>query len=189
MKIIQAKRFFLPLLAFPIVACAAHHGEDHSAEMATNHEGMVKSFPVITNDRSEIGTLMLSEVDGQVVLHVNVSGISPGKHGVHFHAVGDCSDEKFLNTTGHINPMGKAHGLNNPDGPDNADLTNLLADENGNVNQMLLSPRVSFYGTTMEQPALFDEDGSALVIHENEDDQITQPIGGAGARIGCAELK
>lgn len=38
-------------------------------------------------------------------------------------------------------------------------------------------------------PALFDEDGSALVIHANEDDQITQPIGGAGARIGCSELK
>ena len=33
-----------------------------------------------------------------------------------------------------------------------------------------------------------DEDGSALVIHEGGDDGVTQPIGGAGARVGCAAI-
>lgn len=162
-----------------LTACAGQYATDDYA----------KSFPIITNDRSEIGTLMLTEVEGNVVAHVKVSGISPGKHGVHFHAVGDCSDEKFLNTAAHINPMGHQHGLNNPDGPDNADLPNLVADADGEVDQILRSPRVSFNGTSQMQPALFDADGSALVIHANEDDQTTQPIGGAGARIGCAEIK
>ena len=36
---------------------------------------------------------------------------------------------------------------------------------------------------------LFDEDGSALVIHENPDDHISQPIGGAGARIACGMIE
>jgi Cu-Zn family superoxide dismutase len=36
---------------------------------------------------------------------------------------------------------------------------------------------------------LRDGDGSALIIHANEDDHTSQPIGGAGARIGCAVIK
>ncbi|MFQ6550539.1 superoxide dismutase family protein [Aestuariibius sp. 2305UL40-4] len=28
-------------------------------------------------------------------------------------------------------------------------------------------------------------DGTAIVIHANEDDQLTQPIGGSGPRIVC----
>ena len=37
--------------------------------------------------------------------------------------------------------------------------------------------------------ALLDDDGSALVIHAQQDDHITQPIGGAGGRVACAVLK
>ena len=36
---------------------------------------------------------------------------------------------------------------------------------------------------------LKDSDGSAFVIHANEDDHSTQPIGGAGARIACSVIK
>ena len=35
-------------------------------------------------------------------------------------------------------------------------------------------------------PVLLDEDGSAVIIHDLPDDHPTQPIGGAGGRIGCA---
>ena len=157
---------------------------------ATDSNSETFTAPIITNDRSEIGTLTLTETSEGVEAHVKLSGISPGKHGVHFHSVGDCSDDKFLNTKAHINPHGHKHGLKNPDGPDNADLVNLLADADGNVDQVLKSPRVSFHNSPAAvNPGLFDADGSALVIHANEDDQITQPIGGAGPRIGCAEIK
>ena len=36
---------------------------------------------------------------------------------------------------------------------------------------------------------LRDKDGAALVMHENPDDMVTQPIGGAGKRIACAAFK
>ena len=36
---------------------------------------------------------------------------------------------------------------------------------------------------------ILDEDGAALVIHENRDDHATQPIGGAGARVFCGVIK
>ena len=36
---------------------------------------------------------------------------------------------------------------------------------------------------------LKDADGSALVIHANPDDHMSQPIGGAGARIACGVIR
>ena len=38
-------------------------------------------------------------------------------------------------------------------------------------------------------PALMGGDGSAVVVHANPDDQKTQPIGGAGARVACAAIR
>ena len=46
---------------------------------------------------------------------------------------------------------------------------------------------VSFDGS--QGLALFDEDGSSLVIHENADDHLTQPISGAGSRIACGIIR
>ena len=83
--------------------------------------------------------------------------------------------------------MKKPHGLNNPDGPDNADMPNAVADADGNVDYEYLNKRVSLKGAP-HRPALFDENGSAMVMHQNPDDGITQPIGGAGPRIACAEI-
>ena len=39
-----------------------------------------------------------------------------------------------------------------------------------------------------DMPALLDEDGSAVIIHEHPDDHLTQPIGGAGGRIACGVI-
>lgn len=177
---------------------AAHEAMDGAKDVienvtSSNDGSAAEHFtaPIITNDRSEIGTLTITQLAEEVKVHVVIQSgnIAPGLHGVHFHAVADCSDDKFLNTTGHINPMGMKHGLDHPDGPDNADLPNLVANETGYVNQTMLTPRLSFNGQGEDKPALFDADGSALVVHANEDDQNTQPIGGAGGRLGCAEVK
>jgi Cu/Zn superoxide dismutase len=36
--------------------------------------------------------------------------------------------------------------------------------------------------------SLFDSDGSALVIHADQDDQVTDPTGNSGARITCGVI-
>ena len=75
----------------------------------------------------------------------------------------------------------------NSEGPDNADLPNIYAHDDGTVRVELFTDRVSFNGHN-GTPALLDDDGSAIIIHLNEDDHETQPIGGAGPRIGCGVI-
>ncbi|MDT3686564.1 MAG: superoxide dismutase family protein [Pseudorhodoplanes sp.] len=121
-----------------------------------------------------------------VRITINAGGLTPGWHGVHFHQVGDCSDVgKFQLSKGHVNHDDDKHGLLNPDGPDDGDLPNIFANADGSVNAEVSTEEVRLDGKN----ALRDRDGSALVIHASEDDHTSQPIGNAGARVGCVVIK
>ena len=118
-------------------------------------------------------------------MYVEVAGLPPGPHGIHLHAAGACTPD-FTHATGHINPEGVPHGLRHPDGPDNGDLPNLYVGADGSAMAEFFTTLVSVAGGDM--PALLDEDGSAVIIHEHPDDHLTQPIGGAGGRIACGVI-
>lgn len=146
-----------------------------------------------TPDGSAIGTLTLTGAPSGVLLQVDIAtGLTPGWHGMHFHQTGDCSDAKFMNTGGHMNhaEAKKPHGFFNPAGPDFGDLTNLYAVADGSAHAQVYTARVRLEpGTGLPEQVLRDGDGSALVIHANSDDFMTQPIGGSGPRVACAVIK
>lgn len=137
-----------------------------------------------------IGTAVLTEGPSGVLMRIELKGLTPGWHGMHFHAKGDCSDPKFMNSGGHIQMAGmKApHGLLNPGGPDYGDLPNLYVNADGAAKAEVFAPRVSLKGAD-GRATLLNADGSALVIHANPDDQLSQPIGGAGPRVACAVIR
>ena len=137
---------------------------------------------IINADGAIIGEATFEQTPTGVLMNVDVRDLPPGPHGIHLHAVGSCTPD-FKAATGHVNPGKVMHGLRNPDGPDNGDLPNLYAAADGTASAEFFTTRVSVAGGAM--PALLDEDGSAVIIHENLDDHMTQPIGGAGGRIGC----
>ncbi|MBX3445824.1 MAG: superoxide dismutase family protein [Parvibaculaceae bacterium] len=143
-----------------------------------------------TADRDEAGTADLTEGPGGVLLRIEVEGLEPGWHGIHFHAVGDCSDEGFKKSGAHTHHEAEKppHGLLNPEGPDDGDLPNIYADENGVAKAELYSPFVTLTGAE-GRANLLDEDGAAIVIHEGQDDHMSQPIGGAGDRVACAVIE
>ncbi|MFZ4532612.1 MAG: superoxide dismutase family protein [Alsobacter sp.] len=146
--------------------------------------------PVIDTKGAPIGRLVLrgSSVGIVIRLQLQAGALAPGWHGVHLHAVGDCSDtEKFMNSKAHLNHWNRKHGLLNDEGPDNGDLPNVFAAADGSVNAELFTPfaRLSSGGAN----ALRKPEGSAFIIHAAEDDHATQPIGNAGARVGCAVIK
>ena len=134
-----------------------------------------------------IGEAKLWQGPRGVLIHVDLAGLSPGKHAIHLHAVGACEPD-FGASKGHINIWGAKHGLLNPEGPDNGDLPNLFASEAGTVRAELYTTAVYVDAATERAAPLLDEDGSALVIHAKGDDHFTQPIGGAGGRVGCGVI-
>ncbi len=125
---------------------------------------------------AEIGWAKLTE-DGAGRVHVNVKvdGLSPGLHGIHFHAVGACSPD-FAAAGGHHNPLGAQHGSHA------GDLPNLVVNESGRGR---LNATTDAATLSSSDVGLFDGDGTAVIIHANPDDFVTQPTGNSGDRVAC----
>ena len=140
---------------------------------------------IVNTDGEVVGKVAFEQTPTGVLISVDVTGLPPGGHGIHLHATGSCAPD-FKAAAGHINPDKVKHGLRNPEGPDNGDLPNLFAAADGSARAEFFTTRVSVSGGGM--PALLDEDGSAVIIHDNPDDHMTQPIGGAGGRIACGVI-
>ena len=142
---------------------------------------------LMNNDGDPIGTISLTQAPTGLLMRVEAEGLESGWHGIHIHAVGDCGDSAFQNAGSHVNHNEVPHGLLNPEGPDDGDLPNIHAGEDGMVRAELFttSARIAENGPGQW---LWDEDGSAVVIHSNPDDHTSQPIGGAGDRVACAVI-
>lgn len=147
---------------------------------------------IVDNEMNEVGTITLSQGPAGVLLRIEADGLAETAwnswHGAHLHETGDCSASDFTSAGSHINTLGNQHGLLNPNGPDNADMPNLWIHEGGVLRAEVHTTRVSIDGQT-DAPALLGGDGSALIVHTSPDDQTSQPIGGAGARILCAVIE
>lgn len=132
------------------------------------------------------GTLTLSPGVAGVRIDGALTGVPAGVHGIHFHQVGRCDGPDFTSAGPHLNPGGAAHGLDNPRGPHAGDLPNVTANTNGQMIVDIATSRVtlSFTGSA----ALFDADGTALVIHADADDQRSDPAGNSGERIACGVI-
>lgn len=148
----------------------------------------VASGYAVVDDASghSVGVAILAQdAGGGVRVRMPVRGLTPGIHGVHFHAVGSCVAPAFASAGGHFNPESRHHGLQNPAGPHAGDLPNMIVDASGDAIYDVVSSRVSL---TPGANSLFDADGSALVIHAAADDNMSDPAGNAGARVGCGEI-
>ena len=164
-------------IALTVILALAAAPTASAADMATAE--------IVGTDGTVIGKATFEQTPTGVLMSVDVTGLPPGGHGIHLHAVGSCTPD-FKAATGHINPEKAKHGLRNPDGPDNGDLPNLYAAADGSARAEFFTTRVTVAGGGM--PALLDGDGSAVIIHENPDDHMAQPIGGSGGRIGCGVI-
>ncbi|MEO7962651.1 MAG: superoxide dismutase family protein [Gemmatimonadaceae bacterium] len=131
-----------------------------------------------------IGTAQLKG-DGQTVqIELNVSGLTTGAHGVHLHMVGKCEGPAFASAGGHVNPTGAKHGVKNPQGPHAGDLPNAAG--GGTTRYTTKTLRMTMEGGAA---TLFDSDGTALVLHADPDDEMTDPTGNSGARIACGVIE
>lgn len=129
------------------------------------------------------GTATFTESGGMVKLKLNATGLDAGKHGIHVHEVGKCDPPDFESAGAHFNPHGRKHGVKAAQGAHAGDLPNLVASTEGLASADMTMPGVTL--AKGEKNSLLDKDGSALVIHAKEDDEVTDPAGNSGDRLIC----
>lgn len=139
------------------------------------------AVPLIGGNGQALGSVRIWQTAGAVGLRVEGNGLPVGRKGIHVHAVGRCDAPGFTTAGPHWNPAQRRHGLASPAGPHAGDLPNVPVAANGSLRETLVLSGASL-------AALADADGSALVLHAGEDDNVTDPSGNSGDRIACAVL-
>ena len=166
-------RFFGLMLATLVIGLPAVAHAQSARAMLRDARGTV------------VGSATLNEVRGGVKIAAQVSGLKPGEHGFHIHAVGLCESPAFTTAGAHFNPYGKEHGHKNPKGAHAGDLPNLTvrADGTGSID-------VTAAGVTLTagRASLLQPGGTSLVIHADPDDEKTDPAGNSGTRIACGVI-
>ena len=177
----------LPLIAV-LGGCISVTGVEHSSHPSRATIGDFGEAILTNASGARVGRAVLTQGSTGLLIRIEAQGMSPGWHGIHIHATGECA-APFTSAGAHINhgDPKAPHGLLNPGGPDDGDLPNVFADAQGRVNAEVFTSHARI---ARDGPGqwLWDTDGSALVIHANADDHATQPIGGAGDRVACGVM-
>jgi Cu-Zn family superoxide dismutase len=150
---------------------------------------------------TEVGTVTFDEAEEGTEVSVDVTGLPPGFHGFHVHAVGVCEPDSanpsdpsmtgdFLSAGGHIGAGESSHG-EHP-----GDLPTLYVAASGTGSLTTVIDALSLADLT-------DDDGSAVMVHASRDnyanvperyapggpDEMTLNTGDAGGRIACGPVE
>ena len=136
----------------------------------------------------EVGIVELHQTARKgVMLRIEVSGLTTGSHGIHIHSVGRCDAPSFASAGAHLDPTNRAHGLRSPDGPHAGDLSSLEVPGAGRIEVERMARHVSLADGVAN--SLFDADGSAIVIHADADDNVSEPSGNPGPPVVCGVIR
>ena len=170
------RSWFLAAAAMVLVVPAAFAQQDGATAKA-----MMKGA-----DGADHGEVTLTQTPSGVLISAKLTGLPPGPHGFHFHAVGEC-EPPFESAGGHYNPDEKKHGFMAEEGPHAGDMPNVTADAEGNATVDVLTTLVSLDRDAAN--TVFDEDGTSVMVHAGPDDYATDPSGGSGDRIACGVVE
>jgi superoxide dismutase, Cu-Zn family len=179
----------------------ASAGSGAAAESPSAGAGGELTARLVDPEGAEVGVATLTEAEGGTQVDVRVTGLPPGFHALHVHAVGLCEPDSpsptdpsmtgdFLSAGGHVGAGETDHGEHA------GDLPLLFVTEAGTGTLTAVTDAL-----TPDQ--LTDEDGSAVVLHAGRDnyaniperyapagpDEMTRNTGDAGGRIACGPVE
>lgn len=156
---------------------------------ATNSAKPVKKQVVALKDAKgdSVGTATITSSGKGVEVKLDVKGLPPGEHALHFHQNAKCDPPDFKSAGPHFNPDNKEHGFLNPKGHHNGDMANFTVKPNGAAKATIKNADVVL-GAGSEANSLFANGGTSLMIHAKADDMKTDPAGNAGDRIACGVI-
>ena len=170
-----------------LAACSNEPTATHEAAPAKKAEAgetvASKAIAMLepTQGNNVKGKVVLTERSDGVHMQISATGLTPGKHGFHVHAKGDCSAADGSSAGGHYNPNDAPHGAPSASAHHVGDLGNVTADANGNVSEKIVSK-------TMQLTGVVSVVGKAFIIHGDADDLSSQPSGAAGPRVACGVI-
>ena len=101
-----------------------------------------------------------------VEVSLQLTGLTPGKHGVHLHAIGKCEPD-FAASGGHFDPGPASNTDPDANHPYHmGDIPNLEVGSDGRGTMKVMTTRVTLSPGPL---SVFDADGTAIIIHGNED--------------------
>jgi Cu-Zn family superoxide dismutase len=177
-------RYRSAVLTAVAIACAA------GLVSARQADGMKATADIKGDGISGTLTLVERKVGtGTVVdLTLTAKGLKPGLHGVHLHAVGKCEPD-FTAAGGHFDPG--PFGNTDPDANHPfhmGDVPNLEVGADGSGTLKAVTTRVTLSPGPL---SIFDDDGTAVIIHGNPDQGKTgEPKSGVsgGPRVACGVI-
>ncbi|KAJ9682218.1 hypothetical protein PVL29_018208 [Vitis rotundifolia] len=141
---------------------------------------MVKAVAVLNSNEGVCGTIYFAEEgDGSTTVTGNLSGLKPGFHGFHVHALGDTTNG-CMPTGPHFNPAGKENGAPEDENRHAGDLGNVIVGEDG----MYYIPPTGSNSIV----------GRAVVVHADPDDlgkgghELSKSTGNAGGRVASGVI-
>lgn len=186
-------KFIVSLAASALlfISCSeADHQHDEmekTKETAHIHSGEVNIESALvllypTEGSETNGQVIFTKMaDGKIKVNAEVYNLSPGKHGFHVHEFGDCSSPDAKSAGGHFFTDHDNHGALEDHKTHVGDLGNLEANSDGIAKVTFITDKLSFSGMNSII-------GRGVIVHEGEDDNKTQPTGGAGARVACGVI-
>lgn len=203
---------FIALSAAAVLAAACGTGEDSPAAQndvppqdtvaPANNGDAADAFAIaelVDPEGQQRGTVTFTETDGGTLVSVEGADLSPGFHGFHIHSTGLCESDSqapgdptetgaFLSAGGHL--KGDDDEAEHPNHA--GDLPPLYVAEDGTARITTLTDR-------LDRDLLLDDDGSAVMIHEDSDnlaniperyapegpDEDTLNAGDGGSRVAC----
>uniref|UniRef100_A1Z3C5 Superoxide dismutase [Cu-Zn] n=1 Tax=Euphorbia characias TaxID=3991 RepID=A1Z3C5_EUPCH len=146
---------------------------------------MVKAVAVLGSSDGVKGTVFFTqEGDGPTTVTGSLSGLKPGLHGFHVHALGDTTNG-CMSTGPHFNPESKEHGAPDDETRHAGDLGNITVGDDGTANFTIIDKQIPLTGSNSVVV------GRAVVVHADPDDlgkgghELSKSTGNAGGRVAC----
>lgn len=172
-----------------------------------------------TADGASVGKVRFIPQEGVMLVRATATGLTAGWHGFHVHTTGTCDPNATDPATGQPSPFFTAGGHYNPDRDNDPQTTAVHGAHPGDMPPLLTMENgtavLRFKTDRLRMADLFDEDGSAVIVHGGPDnlahvpaksaagadryhshvddvfgpDTLTRATGDAGARFACGEVE
>lgn len=155
-----------------------------SAEPKSTMAGTMSAVATIepTEGNNVRGTVRFVKEGDRVRVIADLTGLTPGEHGIHVHENGDCSATDASSAGGHFNPTNQPHGGRDAEARHVGDMGNITADSSGKAHLDYVDSKIALSGPNSVV-------GRGVIVHGGRDDLKTQPSGDSGKRVGCGQIK